>query len=187
MLIMLKHGAASNIFSGEISRGSSWSPLSFKSCIWLSYNALPASHFFPSLKYWINLSSLPSVVKAKAHDFIEFATISVEISSQKPPWNWFQFSRSCIFMFCISHPIVIPFSILSLNSPFQTTCYNCICLIQTSGMITILSKWVFFKHRQSNEPHKSPMLVIVCERKIFLKHCCTNAKLIPYLSIHWWK
>ena len=42
---------------------------------------MPAQHFFLSLKQKINLSSLPPIAMTKAHDFMEFATIYIEISS----------------------------------------------------------------------------------------------------------
>ena len=69
-----------HIFLGNFKR-ILWSSSSWESWILLFNNAMPAQHFFLSLKQKINLSSLPPIAMTKAHDFMEFATIYIEISS----------------------------------------------------------------------------------------------------------
>ena len=54
----------------------------------LTFNkALPDSHFFPSLKQEINPypQYQPSTRSTRAHDFIEFSTVSFEIYSHDYP------------------------------------------------------------------------------------------------------
>ena len=143
MSITLKTGAESTISSGDHFK------MIFVNFIIIekqhSNEVLPASHFFPSLKQEINPSSLPSIARAKAHDFKEFVTISVEISSHNLIidsttsllGSGFVFPEARYSCFALANQSSYRSLILSLNGLFQTTCGAGTYLIQPPGKITV--------------------------------------------------
>ena len=81
MMITLKAGATLTISSWEISKGFCEVHHHGKAEFYFLITLCLLSIFFLSLKQKINLSSLPPIAMTKAHDFMEFATIYIEISS----------------------------------------------------------------------------------------------------------
>ena len=121
MSITLKTGA-STIFSGKILKGSLWSSSSLKSRTWLSNNALPVSNFSQSQSILtaINNKDKSAWLHRICHQLCWNFFPRFDYPLYRKSYNWFHVCRSCIFMFCISELVVIPF----LDSFFERSIPN---------------------------------------------------------------